>query len=193
MCRPRERCTLSPYTAGARRNSLAPDPSTKEEAMSTDQQDASGQPTVVRLHGAWADGSSWNDVIERLQAQGVQVTAPANPLRGISIDSTYIASLLDQIPGPVTAVGHSYGGAVITNSATNANNVVGLVYVAAFAPDKGETLADIASKSEDSVLNTALVSLQYPNGQGAETAVEFGIDPAKFHDAFAADLPAVMA
>ena len=158
--------------------------------MSTDQQDASEQPTIVLVHGAWADGSSWNDVIERLQAQGVQVTAPANPLRGISIDSTYIASLLDQIPGPVIAVGHSYGGAVITNSATNANNVVGLVYVAAFAPDEGETLADIASKSEDSVINPTLRPLQYPTGEGAETVVEFRIDPADFHDIFAADLPA---
>jgi pimeloyl-ACP methyl ester carboxylesterase len=81
-------------------------------------------------------------VIERLQADGVQVTAPANPLRGISIDSAYLNSLLDQIPGPVLAVAHSYGGAVITNAATNANNVVGPVYVAAFVPDEGETLAD---------------------------------------------------
>jgi pimeloyl-ACP methyl ester carboxylesterase len=128
--------------------------------MSTDQQDASGQPTVVLVHGAWADGSSWNDVIERLQAEGIQVTAPANPLRGISIDSTYINSLLEQIPGPVLAVAHSYGGAVITNAATNANNIVGLVYVAAFVPDEGETLADIASKSEDSVINPALRPLK---------------------------------
>src|SRR5829696_7231195 len=157
--------------------------------MSTNPQEGS-QPTVVLVHGAWADGSSWNDVIERLQAEGLQVTAPANPLRGISIDSTYIASLLDQIPGPVIAVGHSYGGAVITNAATNANNVVGLVYVSAFAPDEGETLADIANKSEDSVVNPALRPLQYPTGEGAETAVEFTIDPAEFHDVFAADLPA---
>jgi pimeloyl-ACP methyl ester carboxylesterase len=157
--------------------------------VSENQQDGS-QPTVVLLHGAWADASSWNDVIERLQAEGLQVTAPANPLRGISIDSTYIASLLDQIPGPVIAVAHSYGGAVITNSATNANNVVGLVYVSAFVPDEGETLADIASKSQDSVVNPALRPLQYPTGEGAETAVEFTIDPAEFHDVFAADLPA---
>jgi pimeloyl-ACP methyl ester carboxylesterase len=129
-------------------------------------------------------------VVERLQAEGVQVTAPANPLRGISIDSAYINSLLDQIPGPVLAVGHSYGGAVITNAATNANNVVGLVYVAAFAPDEGERLAEIENDSKDSVLNTALMPLQYPTGEGQETAVEFAIDPQKFHDAFAADLPA---
>jgi pimeloyl-ACP methyl ester carboxylesterase len=142
------------------------------------------------VHGAFADASSWNGVIERLLAEGVQVTAPANPLRGISIDSAYIASVLDQIPGPVLAVGHSYGGAVITNAATNANNVVGLVYVAAFAPDEGERLGDVESNSKDSVLNSALVPLQYPTGQGSETAVEFAIDPAKLQDAFAADLPA---
>jgi pimeloyl-ACP methyl ester carboxylesterase len=155
--------------------------------MSTNPQDQS-QPTVVLVHGAFADGSSWNNVIERLQAEGVQVTAPANPLRGISIDSAYIASYLDQIPGPVLAVAHSYGGAVITNAATNANNVVGLVYVAAFAPDEGETLGAIASNSRDSVVLPALVELQYPTGEGQETAVEFTIDPEKFHEVFAADL-----
>jgi pimeloyl-ACP methyl ester carboxylesterase len=164
-------------------------PLDKEEALSTNPQDGS-RPTVVLVHGAFADSSGWNGVVERLQADEVQVTAAANPLRGISIDSAYIASLLEQIPGPVIAVGHSYGGAVLTNAATNANNVVGLVYVAAFAPDEGETLADIESDSKDSVLNTALMQLQYPTGQGAERAVEFAIDPAKFHDAFAADLPA---
>jgi pimeloyl-ACP methyl ester carboxylesterase len=157
--------------------------------MSMNPQDGAARPTVVLVHGAFADGSSWNGVIERLQAEGLQVTAPAIPLRGISIDSAYIASYLDQVPGPVLAVGHSYGGAIITNAATNANNVVGLVYVCAFAPDEGETLGEIASDSRDSVLNTAQVPLQYPTGEGQETAVEFAIDPEKFHDAFAADLP----
>jgi pimeloyl-ACP methyl ester carboxylesterase len=157
--------------------------------MSTNPQDGS-QPTVVLVHGAFADASGWKDVVEQLKAEGVQVTAPANPLRGISIDSAYIASLLDQIPGPVLAVGHSYGGAVITNAAARASNVVGLVYVAAFAPDEGETLGGIEGDSKDSVLTSALVQLQYPTGQGAETAVEFAIDPEKFHDAFAADLSA---
>jgi pimeloyl-ACP methyl ester carboxylesterase len=156
--------------------------------MSENPQDGS-RPTVVLVHGAFADASGWNDVIERLQAEGVEATAPANPLRGISIDAAYINSLLGQIPGPVIAVGHSYGGAVITNAATDAENVVGLVYVAAFAPDEGETLGGIESDSKDSVLNSALMQLQYPTGEGTETAVEFAIDPAKFHDAFAADLP----
>jgi pimeloyl-ACP methyl ester carboxylesterase len=156
--------------------------------MSTNRQDES-QPTVVLVHGAFADGSSWNGVIERLQAEGVRVTAPPNPLRGIAIDSAYMKSLLEQVPGPVLAVSHSYGGAVITNAATNANNVVGLVYVAAFAPDEGETLADISNKSKDSVVIPTLIPLQYPTGEGQEeTAVEFTIDPEKFHEVFAADL-----
>lgn len=145
--------------------------------------------TVVLVHGAFADASSWSGVIERLQAAGIQVTAPANPLRGISTDAAYIASVLNQIPGPVLAVGHSYGGAVISNAATDTANVVGLVFVAAFAPDEGERLGDVESGSKDSVLMTALAPRQYPTGRDSEAAVEFAIDPAKFHDAFAADLP----
>jgi pimeloyl-ACP methyl ester carboxylesterase len=145
-----------------------------------------GSPTVVLVHGAFADGSSWNGVIERLQAQNVQVKAPANPLRGISIDSAYTAAVLDETDGPVVAVGHSYGGAVITNAAKQAKNVVGLVYVAAFAPDEGERLGEVEEGSKDSVLNPALVPGHYPADDGP--AVEFSIDPAKFREAFAADL-----
>ena len=150
-------------------------------------------PTVVLVHGAFADASSWNGVIERLQARGVRVTAPANPLRGISSDSAYIASVLEQTPGPVIAVGHSYGGAVITNAATHAANVVGLVYVAAFATEQGEVLGEAEAGSKDSVLMSALVPLRYPAPDGGKPAVEFKVDPAKFHDAFAADLPAEQA
>jgi pimeloyl-ACP methyl ester carboxylesterase len=139
------------------------------------------------VHGAFADASSWNGVVERLQDDGVQVVAPPNPLRGISIDSAYLASFLQQIPGPVLAVGHSYGGAVISNGAADADNVVGLVFVAAFAPDEGEALGDVEAGSKDSVLNSALAPLQYPANGG--TATEFAIDPVKFRDAFAADLP----
>jgi pimeloyl-ACP methyl ester carboxylesterase len=146
-----------------------------------------GSPAVVLVHGAFADASSWNGVVERLQAKGVQVMAPANPLRGIAFDSAYIAGVLEQTPGPIVAVGHSYGGAVITNAATQADNVVGLVYVAAFAPDEGERLGEAEAGSKDSILNSALVPLHYPDG--AEQAVEFAIDPARFRDAFAADLP----
>ena len=149
-----------------------------------------GPLTVVLVHGAFADASSWTGVIERLQKAGVQVTAPANPLRGISIDSAYLASVFNQFPGPVLAVGHSYGGAVITNAATQASNVVGLVFVAAFAPEEGERLGEVESGSKDSVLNSALVPLHYPTGHGTETAVEFAINPAQLREAFAADLSA---
>src|SRR3989441_3065724 len=152
-----------------------------------------GPLTVVLVHGAFADASSWTGVIERLQKARVQVTAPPNPLRGLSSDSAYIASVLNQIPGPVLAVGHSYGGAVISNAATTARNVVGLVYVAAFATDEGERLGDVESTSKDSILNTALVPLHYPTGQSAQTAVEFAIHPAHLQEAFAADLPAEQA
>ena len=145
--------------------------------------------TVALIHGAFADASSWSGIIERLQASGFRVTAPAIPLRGIAYDSAYTASFLRQIPGPVLAVGHSYGGAVISNAATDAGNVVGLVFVAAFATDEGERLGEVESTSKDSVLMPALVPLQYPTGDGAATATEFAIDPAQFHDAFAADLP----
>jgi pimeloyl-ACP methyl ester carboxylesterase len=143
--------------------------------------------TVVLVHGAFADASSWNGVITRLQAKGVPVTAPPNPLRGIAADSAYIASVLEQIEGPVLAVGHSYGGAVITNAATDAKNVVGLVYVAAFAPEEGETLGAVEAGSKDSVLNSALVPRRYPTAN-RESATEFYIDPAKVRDAFAGDL-----
>jgi pimeloyl-ACP methyl ester carboxylesterase len=142
--------------------------------------------TVVLVHGAFADASGWTGVIERLQATGVTCIAPPNPLRGVSIDSAYMASHLSQIPGRILLVAHSYGGCVISNAATNLENVVGLVYVAGFAPEEGETLLEVEGNSRDSVLLTSLLPFQYPTPQG--TANEFAIDPAKFHDAFAADV-----
>jgi pimeloyl-ACP methyl ester carboxylesterase len=148
-----------------------------------------GTATVVLVHGAFADASSWNGVITRLQAKGVPVTAPPNPLRGIAVDSAYIAAVLAQIEGPVVAVGHSYAGAVITNAAAEARNVVGLVFVAAFAPEEGERLGEAAAASKDAVLGSVQVPRHYPTGNGKQ-AVEFTIDPAGFRDAFAADLPA---
>ena len=147
----------------------------------SDASPTNDSPTVVLVHGAYADASSWNGVIERLLAKGIKVTAPVNPLRGISIDSAYIASIFEQTPGPVLAVGHSYGGAIISNAATNAKSVVGLVYVAAFAPDEGETLGGVEEGSKDSVLSSALVPLHYPSPDGGDPGVEFAIDPAKIH------------
>ena len=155
----------------------------------TDANSAGGPVTVVLVHGAFADGSGWSGVIERLQAAGIPVRAIVNPLRGITADSAYVASVFSQIPGRILAVGHSYGGAIITNAATTAGNVAGLVYVAAFAPDEGETLQDIEAGSTDSVLNAAIRPSTYPVGSGPETEIELSIDPASFHDAFAGDLP----
>jgi pimeloyl-ACP methyl ester carboxylesterase len=146
-------------------------------------------PTVALVHGAFADSAGWNGVVAELLAAGVKVQAVSNPLRGIAYDAAYVGSALGQIPGPVLAVGHSYGGAIITNAALRAGNVVGLVYVAAFAPDEGEALQEIEADSTDSVLNSSLISYQYPTEGGTGTEVEFAIDPEKFHDAFAADVP----
>ncbi len=148
------------------------------------------KPTIVLVHGAFADASGWNGVAERLTRKGYPVIAPANPLRGLSADSAYLHSFLSQVDGPVLLVGHSYGGAVITNAAVGASNVVGLVYVSGFAPDEGERLIDVEAGSKDSVLDTALVSTNYPTAVGSQTAVEYSIDPAKFRAVFAADLPA---
>lgn len=149
----------------------------------------SHEPTIVLVHGAFADASSWSGVVERLLQGGHHVVAPANPLRGLTADSAYIGSVLDQIDGPVLLVGHSYGGAVNTNAASRAKNVVGLVFVAAFALDEGETLGAVAAGSKDSILNSALLQRTYPTGKDGETAPEFYVDPARFKDAFAADVP----
>src|SRR4026209_929764 len=143
--------------------------------------------TVVLVHGAFADASSWNGVITRLQDEGLPVTAPANPLRGIAADAAYLASVLAQIEGPALAAGQSSAGAVIPNAATSAKNVVGLVYVAAFATDEGETLGAVEAGSKDSVLNSALVNRAYPTAGGG-SATESYIDPAKAREAFAGDL-----
>lgn len=149
----------------------------------------SATPTVALVHGAFADAGSWTAVTERLLGAGVTVQALVNPLRGVATDSAYVASAISQIPGPVLAVGHSYGGAVITNAATNTPNVVGLVYVAAFAPDEGEILGQIEGTSRDSALGSALLPAQFPSGSGAETATELYVNPASFYEVFARDLP----
>jgi pimeloyl-ACP methyl ester carboxylesterase len=153
----------------------------------------SGPPTVALVHGAFADAGSWAAVAERLLAAGVKVQALANPLRGLAADSAYVAMALSQISGPALAVGHSYGGAVITNAASKATNVVGLVYVAGFAPDENETLGEIEGTSRDSALATALLQAQYPAGAAGETSVELYVNPASFHEVFARDLPSKQA
>ena len=107
---------------------------------------ASGpRPTIVLVHGAWANGSSWNGVVQRLQADGYTVDVPPNPLQGLAYDPAYLADFLHSISGPIVLVGHSYGGAVITNAATGDKQVKALVYVDAFAPDQGQTIGQLVS------------------------------------------------
>ena len=147
----------------------------------------SGSPTVVLVHGAFADGGSWAGVSELLLAAGVKVLVPALGLRGIAVDSEYIASVISQVDGPVLAVGHSYGGAIISNAASIANNVVGLVFVSGFAPEENEKLSDVEGTSRDSALGPALVQKNYPTGDG-QMAVELYVDVEEFPDVFGADL-----
>jgi pimeloyl-ACP methyl ester carboxylesterase len=144
-----------------------------------------GGPTIVLVHGAFADASSWNGVIERLQQQGYTVIAPANPLRGVAADSAYAASLLDQIDGPILLGGHSYGGAVITNAATGNQSVKALVYVAAFAPDTGESVATLLRRFPGSTVeaNTAAPILL------ADGSRDLYFQPDRFREQYAADLP----
>jgi pimeloyl-ACP methyl ester carboxylesterase len=149
--------------------------------------------TVVLVHGAFADASSWAGVIPILQAANVEVLVPPNPLRGIAHDAAYIASVVRQIPGPVLLVAHSYGGAVITNAGSRADNVRGLVYVCAFIPDEGETLQALAAQATDSKVLPALRPTPYPTTPPAAPDNEFTIDPTAFHDVFCADLPAAQA
>ena len=150
------------------------------------------QPTIVLVHGAWADGSSWNAVSVELQRQGYTVLTPPNLLHGVAGDSAYVASFLAQrTTGPVVLVGHSYGGVVITNAGTGGGDVRALVYVNAFIPDVGESVFDILGGS-GSALDvpdpTAVLDLAgYPDSP--EGDVEAFLKPSTVHESFAQDLP----
>ena len=121
------------------------------QATATRQASSDPRPTIVLVHGDWADASSWNGVIERLQDRGFTVVAPPNTLRGPSQDAPYLASYLQSIPGPIVLVAHSYGGFVITNAATGIANVKALVYIDAFAPDENETALDLLAGTSSCV------------------------------------------
>jgi pimeloyl-ACP methyl ester carboxylesterase len=146
-------------------------------------------PTVVLVHGGFADASFWTPVIQQLQARDVPVLAPPNPLRGLAGDAEYIASFVNQVDGPVLLVGHSYGGAVISVAGAAADNVVGLVYVAAFILDQGESFGEVFAGFPATPLLEAVRPGSYPL-PGGETAVELSIAPELYQSAFAADLPA---
>ncbi|MER7681631.1 alpha/beta hydrolase [Streptomyces sp. NPDC096934] len=146
------------------------------------------KPTVVLVHGAFADSSSWNGVIERLRHDGYPVIAPANPLRGLAGDAAYIHSVLKSVSGPVVLVGHSYGGAVISEAAVDSPQVKALVYIAAFAPEKGESALELSNKFPGSTLGTALNPVPFPL-PGGGTGTDLYIKTDTFHHQFAADVP----
>jgi pimeloyl-ACP methyl ester carboxylesterase len=148
------------------------------------------KPTVVLVHGAWADGSSWTGVIQRLQRSGYPVRALANPLRGLTSDAASVAGFLSTVPGPVVLVGHSYGGAVISTAAAGNPNVKALVYVNAFVPDVGETILSLAGP--DSVLagDPTTVFDFAPNPAGPPGDVDLYLKKSVFQESFASDLPA---
>jgi pimeloyl-ACP methyl ester carboxylesterase len=145
-------------------------------------------PTFVLVHGAFADASSWNAVIAALQARGHTVLAPANPLRGIAADAETLRVFLSTVAGPVVLVGHSYGGAVITNAATGNAAVSALVYIAAYALDVGETISAANDLGGGTALLGQHVQVRPFPGSGA-TDADASIDPAFFREVFAQDLP----
>ncbi|MFC2252173.1 alpha/beta fold hydrolase [Labrys portucalensis] len=145
----------------------------------------SGKPTVVLVHGAFADASSWNGVIQRLEKDGYPVVAAANPLRSVRGDADSVASVIDSIKTPVVLVGHSYGGSVISEAATGKANVQALVYVAAFAPETGETAIGLSGKFPGSTLGPTLAPPVPLSGGGKDLYIQ----QAKFPDQFAADVP----
>src|SRR3989454_7889124 len=154
---------------------------------------AAVKPSVVLVHGAWADGSSWSRVVAHLQAAGYTVYVPPNPLRGLASDPAYVASFLDSISGPIVLVGHSYGGAVITNAAVGNPNVKALVYVNAFAPDEGESIGDLASTPPPPGQSASCVSgdptqvFNFVPLTGGD--IDLYIKPNLFPSCFANDLP----
>lgn len=140
-------------------------------------------PTVVFVHGAFAESASWNGVAERLLARGVPSVAFANPLRRVVDDAASLAALTESIEGPVLVVGHSYGGMVATEAAPSIGALAGLVYVGAFVPDRGESALDLSNRYPGSTLGETLLTVPLRSG-----GVELRIDPARFPGQFAADV-----
>ncbi|GAB4052632.1 alpha/beta hydrolase [Catellatospora paridis] len=141
------------------------------------------KPTVVLVHGAFADSGGWNDVTRKLQRDGYPVVAAANPLRGVAHDAAQLKAKLQQIDGPIILVGHSYGGMVISSAATGNPNIKALVYIAAFTPDKGESAFQLASKYEGSTLPETLRPVPLPDGDA-----DLYVDQKLFRRQFAADV-----
>src|SRR5262249_44934108 len=141
------------------------------------------KPTIVLVHGAFADASSWNGVIKILENDGYPVVAAANPLRSVKGDAEYISNIVAGIKSTVVLVGHSYGGSVISGAANGNANVKALVYVGAFAPEAGETAVGLSGKFPGSTLGQALAQPVTLSGGGTDLYIQ----QDKFHDQFAAD------
>jgi pimeloyl-ACP methyl ester carboxylesterase len=150
---------------------------------------AAPKPTVILVHGAFADSSSWNGVITILQRHGYRVIAAANPLRSVRTDADAVSDVVKSTKGPVVLVGHSYGGSVISEAAEGRPNVKALVYVAAFAPDAGETALALTGKFPGSTLAPTLAPAVDLTGGGQDLYIQ----QTRFHDQFAADVPAAQA
>jgi pimeloyl-ACP methyl ester carboxylesterase len=149
-------------------------------------------PTVVLVHGAFVDASSWNGVIAELKAAGLDVVAPPNLPRGVGADAAYLTGFVEALGRPVVLAGHSYAGAVISQTGSDASNVAGLVFVAACAPEVGETLGAINARYPDVPLSAALRTFTYTDERG-EQATDTFVDAALFHEAVCADAPAEVA
>jgi pimeloyl-ACP methyl ester carboxylesterase len=141
-----------------------------------------GKPTIVLVHGAFAESASWDGVIARLTADGYPAVAVANPLRGVRSDADYLSTALSAIDGDIILVGHSYGGMVISNVALTGTNVTGLVFVGAFAPLAGESAVDLSGRFPGSSLGETLVPVKLPDG-----GTDLYIQQNRYHHQFAAD------
>ena len=147
------------------------------------------KPTIILVHGAFAESASWNGVIQRLQAKSLQVIAAANPLRSVAGDAAYLRDVIAAVGKPVVLVGHSYGGFVITEAAAGNESVVGLVYVCGFAPDHGESAFALAARFPGSTLGQTTANA-YPVSTGGN---DLAIRQEIFHRIFAPDVPAAQA
>ena len=155
------------------------------DATATRQASSDPRPTIVLVHGDWADASSWNDVITPLQDRGFTVVAPPNTLRGPSQDAPYLASYLQTIPGPIVLVAHSYGGFVATNAATSIANVKALVYIDAFAPDENERIIDLLAGTSSCVTDSAVNAVPFNGGVDLYLRWEANPPYAGFRECFA--------
>ncbi|GAS96645.1 alpha/beta hydrolase fold protein [Mycolicibacterium canariasense] len=178
---------LTTITAGAVLALSACGGASAERPASPDQPAAAVKPTVVLVHGAFADSSSWNGVVASLKRDGYPVIAAANPLRGLHDDAAYVAGVLKSVPGPVVLAGHSYGGSVMSEAAAGNPNVKALVYIASFILEPGESTSQLAGKFPGGQLGPTLQTVAVPL-PGGGTADDLYIKQEEFQRVFAADV-----